>query len=63
MDKEILDDISKDFEKFDIPKELYPLYHDPYQFAKTFKRCSIVEYRGISYSNNASSESKPSQKK
>lgn len=50
MDKK-MDKIAKEYEKFNIPKEQIPSYKNPYQFAKTFKQCSIVEYKNISYSN------------
>ncbi|MBI5042853.1 MAG: hypothetical protein HZC10_03285 [Nitrospirae bacterium] len=50
MDKKMAK-ITKEYEKFNIPKEQIPSYKNPNQFAKTFKQCSIVEYKNISYSN------------
>ena len=49
---ETKDEIRRDYEKFNIPEEQIPSYENPSKFAKTFKKCTILEYRNISYSNN-----------
>ncbi|MBI4848846.1 MAG: hypothetical protein HY808_09780 [Nitrospirae bacterium] len=51
MDKKTIEKITEDYSTFNISKEKIPAYENPYQFSKTFKKCSIVEYKSISYSN------------
>ena len=43
--------IAEDYQKFNISPEQTPAYENPYQFAQTFKQCSVVEYKNIFYSN------------
>lgn len=50
-EKNATDKIAEDYQKFNIPLEQIPAYENPYQFAQTFKQCSIVEYKNIYYSN------------
>ena len=33
------------------PEEEFPPYENPYQFAETFKECSVHEYMNVSYSS------------
>ena len=47
-------EILKNFDKFNIPKDQIPEYKNADQFASQFKRCSILEYGNISYSNTSS---------
>ncbi|MEK7142409.1 MAG: hypothetical protein AAB818_02390 [Patescibacteria group bacterium] len=51
MDKKIFNQIADEYAKFNIPQEQIPSYENPYRFAQTFKQCSVVEYRNVSYSN------------
>ncbi len=51
MDKKIFNQVAEEYTKFNIPQEQVPSYENPYQFAQTFKQCSIVEYKNVSYSN------------
>lgn len=53
MDKKVMDKIAEDYAKFNIPQEHIPIYETSHQFAQNFKKCSIVEYKNISYSNTA----------
>jgi len=51
MDKKMFNQIADEYAKFNIPQEQIHSYENPYQFAQTFKQCSVVEYRNVSYSN------------
>jgi hypothetical protein len=51
MDKEVMNEIIEDYSTFNIPLDKIPVYKNPYQFSQTFKKCSLVEYKSISYSN------------
>ena len=50
--------IKDNFEKFNIPKENIPTYHNPKQFAGHFKKCSILKYGNTSYSDTSLTNSK-----
>lgn len=50
------DEIYKEYSKFDIVN--IPKYENPKKFASQFKRCSILKYSNITYSNTTSSISK-----
>lgn len=54
MNKTLMQKIVNDYEKFGIPKEKIPTYETPQKFATDIKKCSIFEYKHVSYSNNAS---------
>ncbi|KFO68045.1 hypothetical protein ER57_06710 [Smithella sp. SCADC] len=51
MDKEEMNKIVENYSTFNISQDKIPAYKNPYQFAQTFKKCSLVEYKSISYSN------------
>ena len=51
MDEEVLNEIIEDYSTFNIPQDKIPSYKNPYQFSQTFKKCSLVEYKSISYSD------------
>jgi len=44
-------EIVEDYSTFNIPEDKIPVYKNPYQFSQTFKKCSLVEYKNISYSD------------
>ncbi len=52
MDKDRMNEIVEDYSLFNIPKDKVPDYRDPEQFSRTFKICSVLEYKTISYSDS-----------
>jgi len=52
MDKDALNEIVKDYSTFNIPQDKILVYKNPYQFSQTFKICSLVEYKNVSYSDS-----------
>lgn len=56
------DEIKRNYERFNVPEEQIPSYENPNEFAKTFKKCTILEYRNISYSNNTCQSALPANK-
>lgn len=59
MDKEALNTTVEDYSMFNIPQDKIPAYQNPYQFSQTFKKCSVVEYKSISYANTTTPPSPP----
>lgn len=57
MDKEMLNEIVEDYSKFNIPEDKIPVYKNPYQFSQTFAKCSILEFKNVSYSNTTTPHS------
>jgi len=55
VDKELLNKIVEDYSTFNIPQDKIPAYKNPYQFSQHFKKCSLVEYKNISYSDSTQS--------
>jgi hypothetical protein len=53
MDQDVLNKIVEDYSTFNIPQDKIPAYKNPYQFSQTFKICSLVEYKNVSYSDSA----------
>ena len=58
-DKICLEKIEEDFNKFNLSPERIPVYENPRQFSQSFKLCSIVEYKNISYSNTTVKKTGP----
>lgn len=53
MDKRY-NEIAEFFALLNLHEKQYPHYcGNPNQFAKTFKKCRILEYKNISYNNNS----------
>ena len=48
-----MDKIEKEFKKFGLTKDKYPDYKDANTFGQQFKRCSILKYKSVSYSNSS----------
>lgn len=48
--------IKKQYNMFNIPEETIPAYSNPHQFAKTFKKCSALLYKDVSYSDSTTQE-------
>lgn len=46
-------DIKKGYEKFNIPKERIPAYEDPNKLMGRYKKCSILTYGRITYSDSS----------
>jgi len=57
MDEEMLNEIVEDYSKFNIPKDKVPVYKNPYQFSQTFTKCSILEFKNVSYSDTTTPRS------
>jgi len=55
MDEKVLNEIVEDYSTFNIPHDKIPAYKNPYQFSQTFKICSLVDYKSISYSDSTQS--------
>lgn len=49
-----IEEIKKNFDKFNIPQERIPIYEDdPNKFIGRYKKCSIKTYGTITYTNSS----------
>ena len=55
LQKKYVIEATKDYQKFSIGREQWPKYESPQQFGNQFKKCSILRYDDVRYSNTSSS--------
>lgn len=55
------EEITREYGHFMIPADKVPAYESPEQISGTYKKCSLYEYRQVTYSGSTSQPPLPSR--